>query len=72
MKAHVDPVKCEGFGSCHDVLPEVFLLDEWGYAYVDADGQVPEGMETKSREAAAICPVHAITITDEKKPGRSL
>jgi ferredoxin len=65
MKAHVDPVKCEGFGTCRDVLPEVFLLDEWGYAYVEGDGQVPEGKETQAREAVALCPVHAITVTEE-------
>jgi ferredoxin len=65
MKAHVNPAKCEGFGLCQEVLPEVFLLDEWGYAYVDGNGEVPAGMQTKAREAAAICPVHAITATDE-------
>ena len=64
MNVHIDPVKCEGFGFCHDLLPEVFLLDEWGYAYVGQDGQVPAGMEAKAREAAAMCPVHAITTTD--------
>lgn len=64
MKARVDPVKCEGFGDCNQVLPEVFLLDEWGYAYTADGGQVPEGMEKQARLAQAECPVHAITVED--------
>ena len=62
MNVHVDPVKCEGFGTCKEVLPEVFLLDEWGYAYVEGNGEVPLGKEEQAREAVSLCPAHAITI----------
>ena len=66
MKAHVDPVKCEGFGTCHDILPAVFLLDEWGYAYTDADGEVPTTEEHLAREAAHKCPVNAISLQGDE------
>jgi len=62
MKVHIDPVKCDGFGTCHDVLPEVFLLDEWGYAYTEGDGEVPVGKEALAREAVYKCPVNAISL----------
>jgi ferredoxin len=62
MKARVDPVKCEGFGDCNETLPDVFLLDEWGYAYTVDGGVVPEGKEGAARLAEAGCPVHAIII----------
>jgi ferredoxin len=62
MRAKVDPVKCEGFGPCNEVLPEIFKLDEWNYAFVEGDGEVPEELEEKAREAEAGCPVHAITL----------
>ena len=47
------------------ILPEVFLLDEWGYAYTENQGEVPAGREELAREAVAECPVHAISITEE-------
>ena len=64
MKAHVDPVKCDGFGTCNDILPEVFLLDEWGYAYTAGEGEVPAGKEQEAREAVYKCPVKAISLRD--------
>jgi ferredoxin len=65
MKVRVDPATCEGFGPCNESLPEVFLLDEWGYAYTENGGEVPEGKEDLAREAVAGCPVHAISLLDE-------
>lgn len=65
MKAHVDPVACDGFGHCAQALPEVFLLDEWGYAYTEGDGEVPADKEAEAREALHKCPVNAITLRDD-------
>ena len=65
MKAHVDPVKCDGFGACRDALADVFLLDEWGYAYVRDGGLVPEGKEDLARQAVIRCPVQAISLSEE-------
>jgi ferredoxin len=65
MKVRVDPVTCEGFGTCNAVFPELFLLDEWGYAYTEDAGEVPEGQEDLARQAVVECPVHAISIVDE-------
>ena len=61
MKVHVDPTKCEGYGTCVTHLPEVFKLDEWGYAYVEADGAVRPDDDDRARRAIFDCPVHAIT-----------
>ena len=65
MRAHVDPVKCDGFGECRDALPDVFLLDEWGYAYVEQDGYVPEGKEDLARQAVIRCPVQAVSLSED-------
>jgi ferredoxin len=64
MKVHVNPAKCEGFGLCREILPEVFLLDEWGYAYTEGDGAVPADKDDEAREAAHKCPTNAITLHD--------
>lgn len=62
MKARVDATKCSGYGSCAETCPEVFDLDEWGYAAVLGDGTVPEGAAATVRAAEAGCPEQAISI----------
>lgn len=33
----VDPVRCDGFGHCHELAPELVDLDEWGYPVLERD-----------------------------------
>lgn len=61
MKAVVDSTKCQAYGTCADVCPSVFVLDEWGFAGVNGDGTVAAADEASARQAAAECPEHAIT-----------
>jgi ferredoxin len=30
----VDPVRCDGFGHCAELAPELIHLDEWGYPLI--------------------------------------
>lgn len=64
MKALVDSTKCQAYGTCADVCPSVFVLDEWGFAGVQGDGTVAAGDEVAARQAAAECPEDAISFTD--------
>ena len=41
MKIILDPVACDGFGYCVEILPEVLRFDEWGFPVV-AEGEVPD------------------------------
>lgn len=60
LRVQVDSVKCEGFGTCAVHCPELFELDDLGYASVIGDGEVtPELRETAVR-AVLDCPTHAI------------
>ena len=38
MKVQLKQALCDGFGTCAKHAPEVFILDEWGYASVANDG----------------------------------
>jgi ferredoxin len=49
---------------CADVLPDVFKLDEWGYAYVESSGDVPADLEDLARHAIRSCPTDAISELD--------
>lgn len=65
MKVRLESATCEGFGTCATHAPNLFELDEWGYAILKHDGQVPTGEEGLARRAIIDCPVHAITTTEE-------
>ena len=35
LRITIDPVACEAYGYCAELLPEAISLDEWGYPIVD-------------------------------------
>jgi ferredoxin len=63
----VDVSKCCGYTTCAEVCPEVYKLDEQGFAYVESE-IVPPGLEAKAREGADVCPESAILVS-ETRPG---
>jgi ferredoxin len=61
----VDSEKCQGHNRCYSIAPDLFEVDDYGYATEVGDGTVPAGMEDKARLAAANCPEFAISIEDD-------
>src|SRR5262249_10587724 len=41
MRVHVDSDKCQGHNRCYAIAPELFDVDELGYAHELHDGVVP-------------------------------
>jgi ferredoxin len=64
MYVRVDLSKCCGYTLCAEVCPDVYKLDENGFAYVN-EALVPEGLEESARAGAEICPESAIIVSDE-------
>ncbi len=64
MRVRVDPAQCDGYGKCNKVLPELFKLDEYGYAQLDEFVDVTPAQEDKVREAAGVCPTAAVIIEE--------
>lgn len=60
MKAYVDKDTCIGCGLCPSICPDVFSMDDDGKAKA-IDEAVPEELQDDADEAAASCPVEAIT-----------
>ncbi len=58
---HVDPVLCDAYGYCAELLPEVITRDEWGYPVIDP-GPLPEDVLTDARRAAGACPKLALRL----------
>jgi ferredoxin len=61
MHLRVNPIRCDAFGHCAELLPELIRLDEWGYPIV-ADAAVPSGLEREARRAVALCPRLALLL----------
>ena len=57
----VDWPACQGRGLCHELLPEVVDLDEWGYPILDARPVPPEHRRAV-RAAVAACPTVALRL----------
>ena len=62
LKVHIDRDRCQGHNRCFALAPELFEVDDYGYAKEIGDGSVPPGLEEKARLAVANCPEHAVTI----------
>jgi ferredoxin len=60
----VDAARCCGYRICAQVCPEVFKLDDQGFAYVEQAAPAAE-LERRVREAAAACPEDAILLGQE-------
>lgn len=69
-RLRVDPIACDGFGYCAELLPELVGLDEWGYPVVHGDGTVPVHLRDLARRAVADCPRRALLLVAEAKPVR--
>ena len=61
----VDPVSCDAYGYCAELLPEAITLDEWGYPVVDGTPLPPE-LVSAARRAARDYPRRAITLQERK------
>ena len=61
MRVAVDDDLCGGHGVCTTLCPEVFVLEDAGYARATVE-DVPSAHEAAVREAEVRCPTRAIRI----------
>jgi ferredoxin len=68
MHVTVDPARCQGHGRCNLIAPEVFEIDDLGYASVPtAAKEVPERRRDRVLLAVNSCPEAAIAIDSAKE-----
>jgi ferredoxin len=63
----VDRIRCDGYGMCAELLPELVELDDWGYPILRT-GAVPFGLVEHARRAVAVCPVLALGLREVAAP----
>jgi ferredoxin len=62
QRLRIDWPSCRAEGLCHELLPEIIELDEWGYPVVT--GPVPDALRADARAAVRACPRLALRLTD--------
>jgi ferredoxin len=65
VRISIDPVACEAYGYCAELLPEAIVLDEWGYPMVDG-APLPADLVALATRAVRDCPRRAIALTRKK------
>jgi ferredoxin len=65
IRITIDPVACNAYGYCAELLPEAITLDEWGYPIVDGK-PLPAALLAAAQRAARDCPRRAITVGETK------
>ncbi|MCD4533054.1 ferredoxin [Nocardioides sp. cx-169] len=61
MKAVIDMLKCSGHARCYGIDPDLFQIDDIGYALRSEFG-VSDGAEDRARLGAKACSERAITL----------
>ena len=62
MRIVLDRDACQGHNRCYLLAPELFDVDDDGYAVLLVDGTVPTELEPKAHLAADTGPEYAITL----------
>jgi ferredoxin len=65
----VNPIACDGHGICAELLPELIVMDDWGYPIIDPT-PIPIHLEDHARRAVAACPTLALLIQERQEATR--
>lgn len=61
-RIEIDRSLCSGFGACTELAPDVFEIDDGG----TASARTGQSDDPAVLDAAAACPMAAITVTEER------
>jgi ferredoxin len=63
----VDPVACDAYGYCAELVPELVRLDEWGFPVLRPEAVAPH-LLALARRAVADCPRQALRLVEGESP----
>jgi ferredoxin len=69
-RLHVDWTRCDGHGSCAELLPDVLSVDDFGFPVArsrERDPAIPSRQVPAARHAVRSCPVMALRLYDESR-----
>jgi ferredoxin len=68
-KLRVNPILCDGYGYCAEIVPERIALDDWGFPIVSGKSIEDEDVLNHARRAVGTCPRLALLL--EEIPSRA-
>jgi len=63
-RIRVNPILCNGYGYCAEIVPELISLDDWGFPIVSAAPIDGDRIRRLAERAVATCPRLALLIED--------
>ncbi|MFV2040007.1 MAG: ferredoxin [Acidimicrobiales bacterium] len=64
MKISYNREACQGHNRCYMLAPELFDVDDEGYAVLLVEGEISQDLREKAQLAVDNCPEYAIELTD--------
>ena len=71
MRIRYERSACQGHNRCYLLAPEIFDVDDEGYAILLVEGEVPAELEDKARLAADNCPEAAVLVYGDTAVGEA-
>jgi ferredoxin len=69
-KLRVNPILCDGYGYCAEIVPELIALDDWGFPIVSAASIADDDVLGHARRAVGTCPRLALLLEESaQRPG---
>ena len=69
-RLRVNPILCDGYGYCAEIVPERIFLDDWGFPIVNETPIDDDRVERLAERAVATCPRLALLLEDESPERR--
>jgi ferredoxin len=63
-RLRVNPVLCDGYGYCAEIVPELIALDDWGFPIVNPVPINDDKVQRLAERAVATCPRLALLFED--------
>jgi ferredoxin len=64
-RLRVNPLLCDAYGHCAELLPQLISRDEWGYPVLPS-APVPGQLRDGAKRAVAACPRLALMLEREQ------
>ncbi|HEY1419816.1 MAG TPA: ferredoxin [Candidatus Dormibacteraeota bacterium] len=63
-RLRVNPILCDGYGYCAEIVPELIALDDWGFPIVSAASIEADDILAHARRAVGTCPRLALLLDE--------
>jgi ferredoxin len=67
VRLRVNPILCDGYGYCAEIVPELVTLDDWGFPVVAATTIEDGDLSNLAERAVATCPRLALLLEEQEK-----